>query len=78
MLPGSGTFLKFNTAALLRGDPKSRYEAYEIGLRNGFYSINDVRRLEDDTPVPGGDTYRVQMQMTDIAAPAPVPGSTNA
>ena len=42
---------------LLRGDQKTRYECYEIGLKNGFLSKNDVRNFENMTPVEGGDSY---------------------
>ncbi|MBF0232504.1 MAG: phage portal protein [Desulfamplus sp.] len=40
---------------LLRGDQKTRYECYEIGLKNGFLSRNDVRGFENLSPMPGGD-----------------------
>lgn len=53
-------FLEFNTAGLERGDIKSRYEAYRIGVgRAGekpFFSVNDIRALENLPPVPGGDS----------------------
>lgn len=78
LIPGdSSTYLKFNFAALLRGDIMSRFTAYNIGIRDGFFSIDDVRAFEDMGPVKGGDVYRVQAQMTDItqeADIAPVPG----
>lgn len=52
-------FLEFNTAGLERGDIKSRYEAYRIGVgRAGerpFLSVNDIRALENLPPVAGGD-----------------------
>lgn len=71
LVPTPDSFLKFTTDGLLRGDPKTRYDAYEAGLRSGWLSINDVRRLEDMTPVDGGDAHRVQMQMVDITTPTP-------
>ena len=73
---GPDTYIKFNVAGLLRGDLTARYNAYGVGLLNGFLSIDDVRRLEDLPPVPGGDVYRVQAQMTDITAPPPEPVPT--
>jgi hypothetical protein len=33
--------IKFSVEGLLRGDFKSRYEGYAIGLRNGFLCVND-------------------------------------
>lgn len=42
---------------LLRGDQASRYAAYAIGRQNKWLSANDVRRMENMNPIPGGDTY---------------------
>lgn len=39
---------------LLRGDIKSRYEAYSIGRQNGWLSADDIRELEDMNPLPDG------------------------
>jgi HK97 family phage portal protein len=46
-----GTYAKFNAGALLRTDLKSRYESYEIALRNRFLTVNEVRELEDREPL---------------------------
>lgn len=52
-------FFRFNIDGLLRGDLKSRYEAYKIGLggnqQPGFLTTNEVRDLEDRAPIEGGD-----------------------
>jgi HK97 family phage portal protein len=45
-------YVKFNAAAFLRTDLKTRYESYEIGLRSGFITIEEVRALEDREPLP--------------------------
>ena len=69
LVPGDATtYLKFNFSGLLRGEILTRYQSYNIGIRDGFLSINDVRKLEDMAPVAGGEAYRVQAQMTDITA----------
>jgi HK97 family phage portal protein len=49
-------YVKFNAAAFLRTDLKTRYESYEIGLRAGFITIEEVRELEDREPLPAGTT----------------------
>lgn len=49
-IPGSNTELRFNFGGLLRGDMKSRFEAYGTGLEKKFMRIDDVRRLEDWEP----------------------------
>lgn len=58
-------YLKLNTAGLLRGDPKTRYEGYRGGIESGVLVPNDVRALEDQAPIEGGDRPRVQLQYVD-------------
>lgn len=48
----SGTVVEFDTAALLRGDTKERYDAYAVALTAGFYTVNEVRALENLEPLP--------------------------
>lgn len=52
-------FFRFNIDGLLRGDIKTRYEAYQKALGGnqmpGFMTINEVRELEDRPPVAGGE-----------------------
>ena len=47
-----GQYAKFNAGGLLRTDLKTRYESYEIGLRAGFLTNDEVRQLEDREPLP--------------------------
>lgn len=54
---------------LLRGDQKTRYEAYQIGVLSGWLSINDVRRFENMNPVPGGDEYRAPLNSSPVSQP---------
>lgn len=46
---------------LLRGDIKSRYDAYSIAINNGWMSPDEVRELENLNPMPNGQgsIYRV-------------------
>jgi HK97 family phage portal protein len=67
LLPGVA-FLKFNVDALQRGDQASRYAAHASALVNGWASINDIRRIEDQPPVDGGDVYRVPLANVDLDA----------
>ncbi len=50
-------FVEIETAALLRGDLKARYDAYSIALDKGFLSPNEVRQYENLNPRPGGDAF---------------------
>lgn len=50
-----GYYSKFNADVILRGDVKSRYEAYAIAIQNGIKKPNEVREMEEDPPESGGD-----------------------
>ena len=63
-----GQFVRLNMDALLRGDMQTRYESYSKGSDAGFLSINDIHRLEDMPPVPGGDEYRVGLENINLSA----------
>lgn len=67
LLPGQA-FLKFNLDGIMRGDLASRFQAYSVASQAGFYSINDIHRLEDMAPVDGGDTYRVPLANVNLDA----------
>jgi HK97 family phage portal protein len=58
-------FIEFNVAGLIRGDMKSRYDAYAIARQWGWLSVNDIRRLENLGPVEGGNTYLTPLNMID-------------
>lgn len=72
----AGVTIEFNLEGLLRADSKSRAEFYNAGLQNGWFTINEVRGLENMPPVEGGDVPRMQMQNVPITeagqAPPPV------
>jgi len=57
-------FARFNRAALVRGDIKTRYGAYAIGRNGGWLSANDIRANEDLNPIDGGDVYLLPLNMT--------------
>lgn len=59
---------------LLRGDSKTRHEAYREGRQWGYYSANDIREMENKNPIKGGDTYLVPLNMIPadmVGVPAP-------
>jgi HK97 family phage portal protein len=61
-------FVEFLLDALLRGDVKSRYEAYQIGLQNGFLKLNDVREKENMNPLDWGDVSMIPLNMKVISS----------
>lgn len=67
----SGIVVEFNLEGLLRGDSEGRAAFYESGLRNGWTTINEVRRREGLPPVEGGDVPRMQMQNVPITMQMP-------
>lgn len=56
-------YFEFNISGLLRGDIKSRYEAYAQGRQWGWLSVNDIRRLENMNPIPNGYIYLEPLNM---------------
>lgn len=50
-------YARFNRAALVKGDIKTRWDAYVKGLQWGVWSPNEVRGLEDMNPREGGDIF---------------------
>jgi len=66
-------YTKLDLRGLLRGDYESRMRGYATGLQNGMYCVNETRAWEDLAPVPGGDKYFVQMQMTPLEQAGQLP-----
>ena len=50
-----GLYVKFNVDVILRADIKTRYAAYATAIQNGFKTDNEIRALEEDVPLEGGD-----------------------
>jgi HK97 family phage portal protein len=44
-----------DTKELLKGSLKERYEAYQIAIKNGFKTRNEIRYMEDDDAIKGLD-----------------------
>lgn len=59
-------FAEYAVEGLLRADSQGRASYYNICLQNGWMSRNEVRRLENLPPIPGGDVYTVQSNMLPI------------
>lgn len=60
-----GLFAEHLVDALLRGDIKSRYEAYAVAKQNGWMNADEIRDLENMNPQPGGQghIYLVPLNM---------------
>ncbi len=69
-------YLEHELAGLLRGDVKSRFEAYRMAREMGVYSANDVRRRENEPPITGaGDEYHQPANWVPLGT-VPVAGGT--
>jgi phage portal protein BeeE len=69
-------FAKFAMGGLLRGDMRSRFEAYQIGVNTEILNPNEVRNWEDLNPYVGGDDYRTRT--STVKQPADTGGNKNA
>jgi HK97 family phage portal protein len=50
-------YVEHDLDGLLRGDVRSRFEAYRLAREIGVYSPNDIRRKENEPPIAEGDEY---------------------
>lgn len=60
-------FAEHLVAGLLRGDLKTRYEAYAVGRNWGWLSADDVREMENMNPLPdgAGEVYLQPLNMVE-------------
>jgi HK97 family phage portal protein len=62
-------FVRFNVDSIIRADLKARYEAHQIGLSAGFLNRDEVRAIENRTPLPDGKGQA----FAPIQTPSPSP-----
>lgn len=66
-------FAEFVPAALLRGDTKSRFEAYRISIYSGWMNRNEVRNFENMNSADGLDGFLKPLNYEVVGAPAAEP-----
>jgi HK97 family phage portal protein len=59
-------FAEFNMEGLLRGDSTTRAAFYASAGQNGWKTRNEIRRLENDPPMAGGDVLTVQSNLVPL------------
>ena len=59
-------YAEFGVEGLLRADSAGRAAYYNTLLQNGVFNRNEVRALENRAPIPGGEIYTVQANLTPI------------
>ena len=50
-------YFEFLLESLLRGDSAAQASAWSVGRQWGWYSVNDIRRMQNMPPIEGGDVY---------------------
>lgn len=66
--------IKHNVGAILRGAFDARAKFYAAGRQWGWFSVNDIRELEDLNAVEGGDRYLEPVNMVEAGSqPDPNP-----
>ena len=61
-----GLFFAHIVEGMLRGDIKTRSEAYKSFWDRGIMSINEIRSKENMNPITGGDTHFVPMNFVKL------------
>ena len=61
----AGFYIEFRIDSLLRGDMQSRAASYAAGRQWGWLSVNDIRKLENMTPIANGDIYMQPLNFTE-------------
>jgi HK97 family phage portal protein len=71
-------FFEFLPDALLKGDTKSRYDAYAVARNWGILNANEIRELENRNHYPDGDVYLQPLNMAPAGTfPAPPQPNSN-
>lgn len=71
-------YVKFAVEGLLRGDAAARSAFYKAMWEIGAFSTNDIRRLEDQAPVDGGDVRYRPLNFGVLGAADPGTGTGTA
>lgn len=74
----AGYYIEFKIDALLRGDAKSRAEAYAAGRQWGWLSVNDIRKLENMPAIANGGIYLQPSNMIEAGKENQSAGATKA
>lgn len=52
-------FFEFDVKETLKASIKERFEAYDMALKSGFKTINEIRRMENDNYIEGMDVLNL-------------------
>lgn len=68
-------YARFSVEGLLRGDSSQRAAFYASMTQWGFYSVNEVRALEEMEPIADGDTHYRPLNMGPLGPTPPPQGA---
>lgn len=68
-------YVEHDLSSLLRGDVQARFESYRIAREIGAMSPNEIRRRENEPPIPGGDVYHQPANWVALSANPAVGGA---
>lgn len=68
-------YVKFNGDAIVRADIETRWEVYKIARELGAMNVDEIRALEDQSPLPGGmgQDYTPHKVSSTTQAPTSLP-----
>jgi len=69
---GEEYYAEFDMSALLRGDLKSRFEAYSLGINAGFLTRQEARNAENLNPIEGLDQPLMPLNLAPVQNGAPI------
>lgn len=61
-----GYFFRHDLSALLRADFLTRMQGYAAMLQMGKNNINEIRGMEGENPIPGGEEHFVQVNLAPV------------
>jgi HK97 family phage portal protein len=70
-----GYYVKFNMGALLRGNMKDRFEAYNLARNGGYLCVDEIRAFEEWNPLPDGKG-KIYLQPVNYVEAGTVVGET--
>lgn len=71
----SKSYVEHNVDALLRADSAGRAAIMSVQAQNGLKTRNELRKKENDPPLPGGDVLTVQSNLVPLEMLGKVPPS---
>ncbi len=63
-----GLFVKFNFKSLLRADPEKEAAEHTARFNTGSRTPNEIRALNEENPIEGGDRAYIQLNMIPLDA----------